>query len=636
VADIDELRQRLRALGYLDAGVDRFVLGSAARAKHPAGIALMASGRIGILAAALLGPTAAIALVAQMPGLVTGARDAAVATVYLGILFGALATAAAFLASLATSWMAARTAGGSQRAAKTARILAITAGVVVTAACLAYLTLWWKTASSSFAWSSPVWTTIALAIVAAISVMLGHAVAVTALVVTMARPGHDVFAARVPGATWKASIAGVVISFAGAALLLFVAARAERARDRAPVPLPVVRSEPVVLLAIDGFDPQLRSPVRPTTAPSYTLFPILDAARAQLRAVDSGDPARLWTTIATGMRPEAHGVGALETRQVTGLRGRLAAGSTGRVIGAATDLLRLTRPAIASNFERRVKTFWEIAEQAGLRTAVINWWATWPAPADSGIVLSDRAVLRLERGGPLDAEIAPAALYETLRARWPDIRSDARQRAQSYFSSPGYAEDREILTRSGELDVSMLQIAEDVSRDQKLDLLVIYLPGLDIAQHALLRKDGGTSSAFELNQRLTAIQGYYEFLESQAGPAMERWHVGRQAFVVAQPGRVREGQGTLAALGTGLKLGARAHGAIVDMAPTILYALGVPIARNLDGRVIEALFEPAFLASHPVRFVDTYGQRGAISAIRGGTPLDQEVIDRLRSLGYVR
>ena len=34
---------------------------------------------------------------------------------------------------------------------------------------------------------------------------------------------------------------------------------------------------------------------------------------------------------------------------------------------------------------------------------------------DAGIVLSDRAILRLEHGGPLDGEIAPAALYEALR-----------------------------------------------------------------------------------------------------------------------------------------------------------------------------------------------------------------------------
>lgn len=637
VASIDELRQRLRALGYLDAGVDRFVLGSAARAKQPAGIALLASLRIGILAAALLGPTAAIALVARMPGLVTGPRDAVVATIYLGILFGTSLAAAAFVLSLGASWLASRTASSGERAITRARLLAITAGVLVTAACLAYLTMWWKTASPAFAWSSPIWTTAALAVAAAISVLLGHAVTVTALAVTMAQPGQGVLSARVPGATWKASIIGGAIAFAGAVALLFAAAGAERPADRPATPLPVRSGEPIVVLAIDGFDAQLHERIRASgDAARGSLFPIFDAARAELTPSDSRDPARLWTTIATGVRPEAHGVGALETRSVTGLRGRLAAGSTGRVIGAATDLLRLTRPATASNFERRVKTFWEIAEQAGLRTAVVNWWATWPVAVGSGTVFSDRAVLRLERGGPLDAELGPPQLYDSLRSRWPEIRADARQQAQSYFAAPAYADHREILARSGELDVSMLRIADAIGADKNLDLLVVYLPGLDIAQHTLLGAESGTPSAFELNLKLTALQGYYGFLEAQAGAAMNRWREGRRAFVVTQAGRLHEGRGTLAALGPGMKIGTRTDGGALDVAPTILHALGVPVARDLDGRVIDAMFDPGFLASHPVRFVESYGLLGAISTARSGTPLDQEMIDRLRSLGYVR
>ena len=638
VADIDELRQRLRALGYLDAGVDRFVLGAATRAGHPARIALFASLRIGMLAAALLGPTAAIALVARMPGLVTGPRDAAVAAVYLAIFFGTSIAIAAFIASLAASWLTTRTAKGGEQAAGRARLLALTAGALVTTACLVYLTLWWKTASPAFAWSSPLWTTFALAVAAAISVLLGHAVTVTALAVTMARPGqHHILSARIPAETWRASIVGSAVAFTGAIALLFVAARAEGQRDQSPAPLPVVGGEPVVVLAIDGFEAQLHERLRSNTSiPVTGLFPIFDSAGAQLAPLESRDPARLWTTIATGVRPEVHGVGALETRQVTGLRGRLAAGPSGRVIGAATDLLRLTRPAIASNFERRVKTFWEIAEQAGLRTAVVNWWATWPAPANSGIVFSDRAVLRLERGGTLDAELGPPQLYESLRARWPEIRADARQRAQTFFSPAAYAEHRQVLTRSGELDVSMLRIAETIESENKLDLLVVYLPGLDIAQHALLGTGNGTPSAFDLSQRLTALQGYYEFLELQAGSALSRWRKGKRAFIVTQAGRVLTGQGTLAVLGPGLRGEGRTQASVLDVAPTILHALGIPIARDLDGGVIEAMFEAQLLTRHPVRFVATYGLLGGVSAVRGGRPLDREMIDRLRSLGYVR
>ncbi|HKW03332.1 MAG TPA: hypothetical protein VJN96_26140, partial [Vicinamibacterales bacterium] len=75
---VDELREQLRALGYLDARVDRFVLGGAARRGKPITLASAASLRIGALAGALLGPAAAIGLRARSPGLVTSATDAIV------------------------------------------------------------------------------------------------------------------------------------------------------------------------------------------------------------------------------------------------------------------------------------------------------------------------------------------------------------------------------------------------------------------------------------------------------------------------------------------------------------------------------------------------------------------------------
>jgi type I phosphodiesterase/nucleotide pyrophosphatase len=645
---IDDLRQRLRALGYLDAGVDRFVLGSARRSERPVALAASASLRIGCLAAVLLGPAAAVGLAARLPGLVTGPRDAVVAAVYLGILFGVCAAVASFVASLAASWMATRTALTGPRLERRARMLSLAAGIVVSAGSLAYLTLWWRTANAGLGWAAPVWTVFALVVAAVISLLLGHAVTVTALVMTMMRPERDVGSAGVPGASWKASIAGGAIAFAGAAILLFATAGGDRP-DGSPAALTV--SSPgatVVVLAVDGFDARLYERFRsavPTTGPGLSTA-VFDSARADLAPFESRDPARLWTTIATGVRPETHGVSALETRRVAGLQGRLGSGSTARVIGTATDVLRLTRPAIASNFERRVKTFWEVAEQAGLRTGVVNWWATWPAAASDGRVITDRAVLRLERGGPLDAEIAPADLYEPLKARWPEIRARARQQAQERLApteqreSPIVTGELEaVLTRSAELDASMIQLANTIAQDGKLDLLVVYLPGLDIAQYTLLGGESGAPPS-ELGARVAALQRYYTFLTSLTGASIgDAVSRHQRLFVITQAGRQHEGFGILAALGPGLRAGGHVsavRATVLDVAPTILHALGVPIARDLDGRVVTDLFERETLERHPVREIDSYGLRGTISAVRGGIPLDQETIDRLRSLGYVK
>jgi hypothetical protein len=183
---VDELRRQLRALGYLDAGVNRFVLAPVRGTRKPAVIALLASLRVGILAALLLGPAAAVGLGGRLPGLVTGPRDAIVVALYMGALFGTAVAVAAFAASLIVASIA------TGRVALRARTLSIRAGAVVALACLVYLTLWWRTANVGFgataplSWPAPVWTGFALAVAVAVSLLLGHAVRVTAFASLMA------------------------------------------------------------------------------------------------------------------------------------------------------------------------------------------------------------------------------------------------------------------------------------------------------------------------------------------------------------------------------------------------------------------------------------------------------------------
>ena len=164
----------------------------------------------------------------------------------------------------------------------------------------------------------------------------------------------------------------------------------------------------------------------------------------------------------------------LETRRIAGLQGTVSTRRTiaaRRAIRTATDLLRLTRPAVASGNERRVKAMWDVASDAGLRTAIVNWWATWPAPDGngSGTVLSDRATLRLEHGGPLDAEIAPASINEALRARWPAIRRDASAQARAAAAAgvgrPTFAP---CSNDPAELDAIQLALAHEVSNPHRI------------------------------------------------------------------------------------------------------------------------------------------------------------------------
>jgi hypothetical protein len=366
-----------------------------------------------------------------------------------------------------------------------------------------------------------------------------------------------------------------------------------------------------------------------------TRFPEM---RARVEPQDTSDPARAWTTIATGVPPGVHGVHAIETRRVAGLQGRVAAdaGPIAAAVGAATDLLRLTRPSIASRDERRAKTLWEVAEEAGLRTAVVNWWATWPAPAAGGIVITDRALLRLEQGGALDGEIGPAPLYEPLRAAWPSIRAHARA-AASQLQSPD-AEVTAVLRRSAELDAAVVGLLGAIPNDQR-DLDIVYLPGLDIAQNTLLGgRTGPAQAPSDVATRVDALRGYYAFLRRLLDPLLAP--SGKlDVLVVTQPGRVdTPAPGAIATFFDGKAYidGPRGvhderAGHAEDIAPTVLNGLGIPLSRELTGHPWRGLL----LATGP-RYVETYGRPSTTTVLSTGKPLDQETLDRLRSLGYIK
>ena len=48
------------------------------------------------------------------------------------------------------------------------------------------------------------------------------------------------------------------------------------------------------------------------------------------------------------------------------------------------------------------------------------------------------------------------------------------------------------------------------------------------------------------------------------------------------------------------------RGSIVDLAPTVLYYLGLPVGRDMDGYVRTDLFVPAYRRQHPVTFISTH------------------------------
>ena len=116
--------------------------------------------------------------------------------------------------------------GQDDRFAKRARMASADAGWIIAAACLVYLTFWWRNANAGFGWSAPVWTAFALVVAVGISLLLGHAVRITTLAVLAAGRGATAPLPPVTATSWRVLIAGGALAFAGAAVLLVLTAPA--------------------------------------------------------------------------------------------------------------------------------------------------------------------------------------------------------------------------------------------------------------------------------------------------------------------------------------------------------------------------------------------------------------------------
>lgn len=93
-------------------------------------------------------------------------------------------------------------------------------------------------------------------------------------------------------------------------------------------------------------------------------------------------------------------------------------------------------------------------------------------------------------------------------------------------------------------------------------------------------------------------------------------------------------EGVFFAWGPGVQPGSRVRdAAVVDVAPTVLHAIGEPVPDHVDGDVLEAVFDPdGEPAGRPVETVDLDYDADDPGGAAGES---SDVADRLRGLGYI-
>jgi hypothetical protein len=431
----------------------------------------------------------------------------------------------------------------------------------------------------------------------------------------------------------------------------------------------------VILLGIDGaswerIDAGIAAGRLPTfarlreggvQAPLQTLYPTYSPA--------------IWTSLVTGVPPSEHGIRDFYLTQLPRLgveNFHLQRGfSVARHVLAALDELRYV--PVTSSLRRR-KALWNLADEAGLRSAVLGLWATWPPePLQHGVVVSDHASLakRYEWADrektsrlTVGATTSPADLAERLARFQHSPESVTREELSQFLAVDDdlWREFRQVAHFSKQVPLSAFRsshlndayyarAARFLWREQRPHLMVVYLRAVDELSHFFY--EAGVPEARELGYSEREIARYgavvdstYRWTDRAMAPLVEAVeHDGRTLLVVVSDhGWEKESDGSydnnqappgiLILYGAGVCRSACAPltaPSIYDVAPTILTRLALPLSEELVGRSLDEAFQRPARTRH----VAQYGRR--LNRARSvASELDTQLTNKLRALGYLR
>lgn len=344
----------------------------------------------------------------------------------------------------------------------------------------------------------------------------------------------------------------------------------------------------------------------------------------------------VWSAIATGRYPMSNGVRSSVVYRALGgtpiqllpdycfAQALVTFGFLTEEPQTATDLL--ARP------------IWSILSDRGASVGVIGWPLTHPAPVVNGFAVSD-AFHRLPPT-ELSQDVSPALwpsslLADALAALQVPAEPDPELLVTA-TGAPPPVNDYDV--RSDQAPIVADRVHLQLLRALEINaprFMAVRFPGIDAVGHRFLRYADpaafGDVSEAERARFGGVLNQYYGFLDALVGREMERLGPNDVLLVVSgfgmeplSPGKrvleivagdpqisgthERAPDGFVLAFGASVAPGRPNRASVVDLAPTILYFLGLPVGRDMDGFARIDLFKPAFTGDKPVTYIPTYGR----------------------------
>ncbi|MEI8117255.1 MAG: alkaline phosphatase family protein [Flavobacteriia bacterium] len=368
----------------------------------------------------------------------------------------------------------------------------------------------------------------------------------------------------------------------------------------------------------------------------------------KLQTLDPPLSPMLWTSIATGFRADTHGIGGF--------------------IEPTPDGENL-RPVTSTS--RKVKAIWNILNQEGYKSNVVAWWPSNPAEPINGVMVSNLYQIATK---PLDEEwempkgtVHPEELSESMK----EFRIHPHQITLNQLlpfipnlkdNIPLRSDKRTTnviknMANAGTIHSATCHLLEK----SDWDFMAIYHDAIDHFSHVAMRYfpprrpeipeqdfddfQHVVEAAYLFHDRMLArmmslideenttvllISDHGFHCDHQrplyipkepSGPAVEHSPYG--VFVMAGPGIKNNGSQLSGA-------------SVLDITPTLLHHMDLPVGKDMEGKVLHACFEQA----KEVQWIDSWenfpGDSGMHDAILREDPwAAQEALQQLVELGYI-
>jgi hypothetical protein len=404
----------------------------------------------------------------------------------------------------------------------------------------------------------------------------------------------------------------------------------------APAIAPAPSAGRIVLVLLDGASLEYIAPA--TAAGRLPNFGrLLDrGASMHLASVRPTQPAVVWTAVATGKYPPANGVRSASTYGFGHPDARIEL-LPERCLSYALVRFGVFDQRALDATGLRARPLWDLLSESGVAVGFVGWPLSDPVRPVRGYLVSDRlhrapnALLSVDDSRyiyPRDAfaSTAPPQMPAAALDGWV---GDAGDEASSAVGAAVTSAAQGLLPR----DVWYRRIAAALESRYPSQVTGLRYEGIDVAGHHFLRyampRAFGDVSEEERRRHGEVLERQYDDIDREIGSYLAAlgpddvlmvvsgfgmepvtpfkrviaWAFGESALT----GTHENGpDGFLLAYGGPIARGRLALGSVVDVTPTVLYLLGLPVGRDMDGYARTDLFDRRFTAERPITFIRSY------------------------------